>query len=408
MGIADSSLFLVYSMDGFKTESDSIALNPVGKPGNFGASLDPGPGQVTISYYLTARDSIGRLFTFPSGGFSEVFTLRLGPDTVSPRITHEPLTYILSTDREMAIEATVSDNIGVDSVYAVFYINGVEWSTLGLTTEGDSLYRGTFLFGEYIPKGGDTLEYVIMGSDQARVRNVSRLPVKERFSLPVEEIFNPVTSYTTGFDPGNSDFILDDFQIAMPFGFDNPALHSPHPYPSPDADEKHFNFTTILRFPVVVAGNGRLAWDEVVLVEPGEEGALFGSQEFWDYVIAEGSKDHGKTWLPLLNGYDSGSRPQWESTYNQAISGNNSASQGDQRVVCPQGILHYPKRKFQRRGYDPGQVPPLFRSLRARLGLGDRQPGNPAKPRPCSHPFPGEPWVDDLAESGRRPSAGGG
>ena len=59
-----------------------------------------------------------------------------------------------------------------------------------------------------------------------------------------------------------------------------------------------------------------MTFDEVVLVEPGELLADFGEDEFWDYVIVEGSNDFGEIWWPLDDGYDSGDNSVWKQNYN--------------------------------------------------------------------------------------------
>ncbi|MBK6281257.1 MAG: T9SS type A sorting domain-containing protein [Draconibacterium sp.] len=68
--------------------------------------------------------------------------------------------------------------------------------------------------------------------------------------------------------------------------------------------------------------NGTMSFDEIVLVEPGEVLSKYGDDDFWDYVIVEGSKDNGKTWLPLFNGYDSGDNETWKTNYNKNIDNN--------------------------------------------------------------------------------------
>jgi hypothetical protein len=65
-----------------------------------------------------------------------------------------------------------------------------------------------------------------------------------------------------------------------------------------------------------------MSFDEIVLVEPGEVLSKYGDDNFWDYVIVEGSKDNGKTWLPLINGYDSGDNATWKTNYNKNIDNN--------------------------------------------------------------------------------------
>jgi hypothetical protein len=44
-------------------------------------------------------------------------------------------------------------------------------------------------------------------------------------------------------------------------------------------------------------------YDDVAIVEPGELGASFPSDEFYDYVVVEGTKN-GLDWVALAPGYD--------------------------------------------------------------------------------------------------------
>jgi hypothetical protein len=99
-------------------------------------------------------------------------------------------------------------------------------------------------------------------------------------------------------------------------------LHSPHPYPSPNKNNAHLNFSTLLKYPIILNETGTMSFDEVVLVEPGEVLSKFGDDDFYDYVIVEGSKDKGKTWYPIANGYDSGDNPTWKTNYNKDIDNN--------------------------------------------------------------------------------------
>jgi len=69
-----------------------------------------------------------------------------------------------------------------------------------------------------------------------------------------------------------------------------------------------------------------MSFDEIVLVEPGEAGTKFGDEEFWDYVIVEGSKDGGQNWKPLIDGYDSNSQLSWFNLFTGKMSGNNSTA----------------------------------------------------------------------------------
>ena len=66
-----------------------------------------------------------------------------------------------------------------------------------------------------------------------------------------------------------------------------------------------------------------MRFDEIVLVEPGEPGTTFGDLRFWDYVIVEGSKDDGTTWMLLTFGYDCREQAVWEDLYTSTVNSNN-------------------------------------------------------------------------------------
>ncbi len=86
-----------------------------------------------------------------------------------------------------------------------------------------------------------------------------------------------------------------------------------------------------------------IRFNEVVLVEPGETGSVFGSEDFYDYVIVEGSKDFGKTWFALTDGYDSADiKSTWESAYNNSITDMNSTATGTESMLQKHFIYYKP------------------------------------------------------------------
>ncbi|RMH73749.1 MAG: T9SS C-terminal target domain-containing protein [Gemmatimonadetes bacterium] len=135
-----------------------------------------------------------------------------------------------------------------------------------------------------------------------------RSPIITQTAYPLVE---PQVSYLNLFDEPSEDFIGDGFSIQTVSGFSEPALHSLHPYPN------QTSLISMLRVPIIV-GSGNYAFlqfQEVVIVEPGEPGSVFGDFNFWDYVIVEGTRN-GIDWLPLLDGYDSRVDPAWLDAYN--------------------------------------------------------------------------------------------
>jgi hypothetical protein len=143
--------------------------------------------------------------------------------------------------------------------------------------------------------------------------------------VKIEDIKSVVESYATNFSAAAEDFFNIGFKLDMPKDFTSKALHTFHPYVSPEDNDKSINYTALLRYPIMFGESGlMIRYKEIVLVEPGENGSVFGSEEFYDYVVLEASKDFGKNWIPLEDGYDSRILPLWESLYNNSIEGNNS------------------------------------------------------------------------------------
>jgi len=338
LGLKKGSLYFIYSYDEFGLHSDSVSLVPSATPGNYTARINPRFSKGTITYYFTASDSLGRKFTAPYNVPDSLFSLRMGPDTIKPVISHHPVKYILSSIPEFEVAATATDNLGIDSVAITFYQNGEPLVTKGLVKGDGNEYRGTFNFHELGIDNSDSVRYSIVATDAAKAKNQTRLPLTGHFAFKIEKINYPVKEFATNFDTLRSDFVLTDFAVSQVSGFDSPALNSPHPYPSPDKENDSLQFVTVLRWPVILEKNGSMSFDEVVLVEPAEDGAVFGSSEFWDYVVVEGSRDQGKNWLPLVDGYDSGSQSAWVTAWNSKISGNNSTAAGTKDLFFRRNI----------------------------------------------------------------------
>jgi hypothetical protein len=159
----------------------------------------------------------------------------------------------------------------------------------------------------------------------------------------IEEISSTLSSYSTDFSNSASDFFNIGFTVSRPAGFSRSGLHSKHPYESPEDNDKTINYTSILRHPLKFAESGMLfSFNEVVLVEPGETGSVFGSSDFYDYVIVEGSKNFGKTWFKLIDGYDSRLVSSWETAYNSSIVGNNSTFVGSESMLQKHSFFYRP------------------------------------------------------------------
>ncbi len=326
LGVDKRGVRVIWSSDQFGSHRDTLVMTQNEK--GFSVSMVPPKEARKISYYLEAHDTLQRSFTFPAHIEKSFFSINIGKDTIKPVINHEPVKYLLQDNPQFEILADITDNLGIDTVQILFYLNGTPLPAVGIGKESGNLYGKQFAYAALGARPGDSISYVIQAVDASRSRNIRNLPEQGRFAFRVEDYGQPVTRYVQNFDSYTDDFILADFTIESLKEFDNGALHSPHPYLSPEKDNAFFNFITILRNPVIVNENTIMSFDEVVLVEPGENGALFGSDDFFDYVIVEGSRDKGKSWLPLLNGYDAAAKLSWLTHYNSRILKGNSIVRG--------------------------------------------------------------------------------
>jgi hypothetical protein len=307
--------------------SETVVNMTAGAADTFTFSLpNPGSGRA-VGYYLEATDTLGRKYTYPNEGKITVsgnnisgnfLGFEIGADTKPPVISFSPLPFIFADSTQLLLAAAVSDGIGVDTVFVEYRINGTTQPNLPLKRKGTGsvtadFYEGKFLFPKGSIKGGDTVFYRIVARDKAIARNTAFSPANGFYKLAVVSPAAPRDAYTNTFNtlPVN-DFVGNSFSIRQPAGFANPAIHSDHPYQNGSDINFESNYIFQLLIPITLkAGDGRLSFDEIVLVEPGEPNAAFASPEFYDYVVTEGSADNGKTWIPFENGYDSRDNTDW-------------------------------------------------------------------------------------------------
>jgi len=318
-----TKLYLIYSLNKF-LRKDSVRLIPTSTPTIFNVKLTP-TQTGEIQYYFSAKDVKSRTFVFPSNSPARYLSFNIGIDKTLPVVSHTPIKFLLSSNPTAKIIAETTDNMGIKSVKIEYFINGGLMKELILVNDSVDRYIGNLTFPLGSVRGGDIVSYRIVATDISSQSNIGRLPLSGYNTFKIEGIQDPVDRYITNFDAQNLDFIGSDFTISIASGFDSPALNSAHPYLSPDTDNMEFNFSTILKYPIILK-NGKLTFDEIALVEPGETGSKFGDENFWDYVIIEGSKDGGITWKPFADGYDSNLQSSWARLFNGAMSGNNSTA----------------------------------------------------------------------------------
>ncbi|CAN5629773.1 hypothetical protein BH23BAC1_BH23BAC1_42280 [soil metagenome] len=328
-GIKPETVILHYSNNGFVT-SNTAQMTPTGNPNEYSVTLPAPLAQRTISYYITLNDVYDRGFSSPANAPAGFHQIRIGPDLIAPQIVHEPLEFIFVNEISISIEAIVTDNTGIRDITIEYFINQVPQPSFQLTTSGDDLYIGNFIFQFGLLEPGDIITYRIIARDVSVNVNTTFSPTSGYHAIRVRDIIRTQASYVNDFSTPSDDFEGNGFRIMTPPGFNDPAIHSNHPYEDGTNAGNQSNYIYRLLIPIIVEPQEAImSFNEIVLVEPGEDGSVFGESEFYDYVVVEGSNDDGQTWLPLAPGYDSRKRDVWLQHYLSDMDGDNSQAVGN-------------------------------------------------------------------------------
>lgn len=336
-----NSVRLYYSFNGFAT-SGYIDMTPGTAADSYSGIIQIPSYNTKMDYYFSVTDNFSRIYRSPSRAEKAPFTFYIGVDTVKPVIAHTPPEYFFEKIDTIHLKANVTDNLGIDTVYIEYRINSGTSRFLGMKAGISDEYAASIALKNENLAGGDILNYRIIAVDRASAPNTRLYPSSGYNEIKIETLLPVVTSYSTDFSAAGPEFFNSGFEISKPSGFSNYGLHTEHPYRSPDEDYKSLEFSSVLRHPVVFDQSGMIiTFREVVLVEPGAEGSVFGFSDFYDYVILEASKDYGKTWFSLADGYDSRYIPSWETAFNSLTDGQNSTYQGTESMMVEHAF--YPR-----------------------------------------------------------------
>jgi Secretion system C-terminal sorting domain len=368
---------LIYSLgDVIKTPTE-VKLTPKGDAGNFTFTLPADGKEKVITYYFTAEDNAGRKIITPAQApnpviskigsstvtFATPYKFRIGADTTKPDVTFvNNLSSIFATDTKVTIpELTAIDNIGIDTVYVEYQVDGKvltpfalkRGTALELISGGTgNVFTGTFDFTSLALKGGEKISYRVIVQDKSSLKNKVIFPKTGFYDIQVQKIAAAVNKYATDFESTPStDFFLKGFSAKSLSG-SSKSMQSDHPYA--DGSENNYPGSTTDKFtnyifnllkPIVVRSDtANIYFDEIALVEPGDDGIAFQTngavnRNFYDYVIVEGSKDAGKTWKAFQDGWDANAQTVWRKAWDSNIDADgNSLAVADASLFKPRVI----------------------------------------------------------------------
>ncbi len=347
-GYNSNEVKLHYTTDG--ASFTTIAMTPTGTANEFSAEIPNAGAAVDYGYYISVKDNLNRIITKP-GTYTEdgeapiqfIYVFEAGPDTKGPFFSHVPVAFVKASDSEFEVEAIVSDNIAVANVFVDFKFTigdvtgSLQTLPMNLVIGTDSTFSQTIPYDGLGLSNGDKIEYRIRATDLANTPNSNSTPSGSPgfYNVNVVSLAPTQNSYINDFNDITSSlqdfFGSSEFSVKLESGFSNGAIHTNHPYPEGQGfPDDRFEWVYQLRVPIKVKETeATLKFDEVVLIEPGETGSVFPSEDFYDYVVVDGSKDGGVTWTTIANGYDSRDFSPWLTKYNSSILGNNSTAVGE-------------------------------------------------------------------------------
>lgn len=310
-------------------------------------------------YWITLDDGFGQQTTSPPNAPERYWAFFVGiPDEAGPTIDYTAPN-IVPSGRPISFFASVTDDYeaGIDTVFVSYRVNGGTERTFGLkkfdvNTDNPDFSQGSLDEISFLAEGGlpalqagDVVKFRLTARDDAGNETVipttaggTRLAdpvVVSDYTIAATSLLESVERKVYDFEQGSDEFALLGFEIDIPTGLQNGALHTIAPYSNglglvdPISGNTFLDFSAnqiaLLRNPIVVRGDTSIiSFDEIVLVEPGVDGSSFGDNDFWDYVVVECSFDGGGQWIELGDGYDSGADADWERLFNDNLAPANA------------------------------------------------------------------------------------
>ena len=146
--------------------------------GNTYTASIPGNGLPSIyNYYIYAADQNGGYSTLPGGAPLNYYTFEANTDNVPPVITHSALANQTLNRWPATVSATVTDNIGVDSVRCEWRVNnGALTGSFNMPNTAGNIYSALFNVPSSSLVIGDSVEYKIRAIDASLTGNVAYNP----------------------------------------------------------------------------------------------------------------------------------------------------------------------------------------------------------------------------------------
>lgn len=169
-GINPSRTKLFWSRNNPAITDSLLMTNTSGT--NWTANIPANGSPATYRYYISTTDSLNRNATAPSGAPSVLNSFVASTDNTSPVITHTPLGDQAKPVWPSTVSASVTDNLGLDSVWVKWYKNSpAPLKQFKLINGGGSSYSAAFNSLNSDVVIGDSIFYKIIAQDNSAGHN---------------------------------------------------------------------------------------------------------------------------------------------------------------------------------------------------------------------------------------------
>ena len=167
-------MWVVY---GVSALTDSVLMSPTGNTNKYMGTIPDLGNNIDIQYYISVIDSGDNVSNDPTNAPTDYHSFHVGPDTENPVITHTALGDQALATWPATVTATVTDNMGVDTVICYYQVNGTDnLSTFPLLNTSGDTYEADFPIAASALSIGDTVHYYIFARDISSNQNTSREP----------------------------------------------------------------------------------------------------------------------------------------------------------------------------------------------------------------------------------------
>ena len=191
----------------------SIKMISTGNPNEYSASIPGYQLGTNVNYYFSIYDLPGEYTYLPGTAPSVPFTYYVGIDIKPPIINHVPIVQKTKYDFPFNLFAEVNDNIGIDSVFLEYNINGGSYITKSFINYRDSIYYVKIIPDSSIINSITNFGYRITAIDNSSRHNMKTFPSAGYQQLSIVSGFRYISSHNKAIPDHNIFGVKDTITI---------------------------------------------------------------------------------------------------------------------------------------------------------------------------------------------------